>query len=225
VPRLRAAYATVIAVGLAVALIAAATPESASAAEEMTRDEALVALRGTDVEARRLAVRSFVKHGTMADVPRLVEVLRDGDAEVRALAERVLWHVWSRSGDDAVDRRLLHGIEQMHAQDGAGAVDTFTDIIRDRPDFAEAWNKRATVYYLLGEYRKSLADCDEVVKRNPWHFGALSGYGMIYLQLDDPARALQYFERALAVNPNLDSVRDAAQRLRALLIQRGRNTL
>src|SRR5205823_6190534 len=82
-----------------------------------------------------------------------------------------------------------------------------------RPEFAEGWNKRATVYYLLGEYAKSLADCDEVLKRNPYHFGALSGYGMIYLQLDQPTRALEYFERALAVNPNLSSVQEAADKL------------
>ena len=85
--------------------------------------------------------------------------------------------------------------------------------------------KRATVYYLLGEYTKSLADCDEVLKRNPYHFGALSGYGMIYLQLDQPARALEYFERALAVNPNLSSVQEAADRLKALLIRRGKDTI
>ena len=56
---------------------------------------------------------------------------------------------------------------------------------------------------MLGDYPKSLADCDEVMRRNPYHWGALSGYGMIYMQLDQPARALEYFERALAVNPNL----------------------
>ena len=96
-----------------------------------------------------------------------------------------------------------------------GAIDTFSAIITKKPDFAEGWNKRATVYYLIGEYEKSLADCDEVVKRNPYHFGALSGYGQIYMQLDQPERALDYFERALDVNPNLRQVEVASSELRA----------
>jgi len=73
----------------------------------------------------------------------------------------------SRSGDDAVDQLFAVGVEQMSARLGEAAVETFTEVIRRRPEFAEGWNKRATVYYLLGEYAKSLADCDEVMKRNP----------------------------------------------------------
>jgi len=136
-----------------------------------------------------------------------------------------LWQVWSRSGDVEVDRLLALGVEQMQARDGEAAVETFTRMIARRPEFAEGWNKRATVYYLLGEYTKSLADCDEVLKRNPYHFGALSGYGMIYLQLDQPTRALEYFERALVVNPNLSSVQEAADQLKALLIRRRKDAI
>ena len=116
-------------------------------------------------------------------------------------------------------------IEQMSAREGELAVKTFTEVIRRRPDFAEGWNKRATVYYLMGEYQKSLADCDEVMERNPYHFGALSGYGMIYLQLDQPAKALDYFQRALKVNPNLESVNETVEMLKPLLIQRRKDTI
>lgn len=163
--------------------------------------------------------------GTMSDLPRLVEALRDPDPVVRAFAESAMWQVWSRSGDEQVDRLLALGIEQMQARQGEVAVETFTRVIELRPDFAEGWNKRATVYYLLGEYAKSLADCDEVMKRNPYHFGALSGYGMIYLQLGEPEQALRYLERALAVNPNLQQVQETAEMLRRLLIQRRRDTI
>ncbi|MGH7347630.1 MAG: tetratricopeptide repeat protein, partial [Candidatus Rokuibacteriota bacterium] len=124
-----------------------------------------------------------------------------------------------------IDELFQTGVAQMRGQQGEQAVDTFSEIIRRRPEFAEGWNKRATVYYLLGEYRKSLADCDEVMKRNPYHFGALSGYGMIYLQLDQPATALEYFERALRVNPNLESTRQTIDRLKTLLIQRRKDTI
>ena len=78
-----------------------------------------------------------------------------------------MWQVWSRSGDPTIDRLFATGLEQMNARQGEQAVETFSEIIRRQPEFAEGWNKRATVYYLLGEYQKSLADCDEVMKRNP----------------------------------------------------------
>lgn len=101
----------------------------------------------------------------------------------------------------------------------------FSQIIQKRPDFAEAWNKRATLYYLIAEYEKSLADCEKVIRRNPDHFGALSGFGMIYLRLGHPEQALQYFQRALDVNPNLIQVRAAVEELKRLLLQRSRESI
>ena len=196
------------------------------AAAEPTRQEAREALRAlADVETRRAAALWLGQKGLMDDAPALVQALRDQDPLVRASAEQALWQVWSRSGDDEVDGLLALGIEQMSGREGDAAVETFSRVIARRPDFAEGWNKRATVHYLLGAYAKSLADCDEVLKRNPHHFGALSGYGMIYLQLDQPARALEYFERALAVNPNLSSVVDTVEMLKRLLIQRRKDTI
>jgi tetratricopeptide (TPR) repeat protein len=127
--------------------------------------------------------------------------------------------VWSRSGDDETDRLLLIGIAEMNEQQLTGAVETFSEVIRRRPDFAEGWNKRATALFMLGDYKRSLADCDEVMKRNPYHYGALSGYGMIYLRLSLPARALDYFERALKVNPNLMELRETIEAIKNLLIE------
>jgi tetratricopeptide (TPR) repeat protein len=221
---LRAAVRGVLLAGLAAGLLAAARPGPATAGP--TREEALALLGDrADAEARRAGAVALGETGQMADVPALAAALRDPDALVRALAERALWEVWSRSGDREIDDLFAVGLTQMQERQGQAAVETFTRIVERRPDFAEGWNKRATVYYLLGEYQKSLADCDEVMKRNPHHFGALSGYGLIYLQLRDPARALGYFERALAVNPNLDQVRETVEALRNLLIQRRKETL
>jgi len=206
---------------LALMLMLAATPVAAG-----PREDALAALaKREDVQARRGAATALAEAGTMADVPALVAALRDPDARVRALAERALWEIWSRSGNDDVDHLLRAGVVEMQHGQLEASIDTFSEVIRRQPDFAEGWNKRATVYYLVGEYRKSAADCDEVLKRNPSHFGALSGYGMIWLRLDEPARALERFEQALAVNPNLDSVRETIDALRALLIQQRRNAI
>ncbi len=198
---------------------------AAGAAGPRGRSEALAALDSRDAETRRLGAAELAQHGTMQDVPRLAGALRDPDQFVRAIAERSLWEVWSRSGEREIDALFANGVQEMTEGRGEAAVQTFTRIIERRPDFAEGWNKRATVLYLLGEYQKSLADCDEVMKRNPHHFGALSGYGMIYLKLGDPGRALTYFERALAVNPNLTQVEETAQALRQLLIERRKHTI
>ena len=97
------------------------------------------------------------------------------------------------------------------------AVATFTRIIKMKPEFAEAWNKRATLYFFMGEHQKSLADCDEVMKRNPYHFGALAGYFQIYLQLEDLERALKYGRRALQVNPNMDGVKSGVEAIERVL--------
>jgi tetratricopeptide (TPR) repeat protein len=207
---------------LALALLGAFAAEAAG---PHGRSEAVRALDARDPETRRLGAAELAEHGTMQDVPRLAAALRDPDQFVRALAERTLWEVWSRSGDREIDALFANGVQEMSEGLGETAVRTFTRIIERRPDFAEGWNKRATVLYMLGEYQKSLADCDEVMKRNPHHFGALSGYGMIYLKLGDPGRALTYFERALGVNPNLTQVEETAQALRQLLIERRKHTI
>ena len=147
-----------------------------------------------------------------ADLPALAKTLRDADPGVRASAEEAMWQVWSRSGEDAVDQLSPPASSRCG---GASSTTRSPPSAGDpaQAGFAEGWNKRATVYFMLGDYTKSLSDCDEVVRRNPYHWGALSGYGMIYLQLDQPARALEYFEKALAVNPNLSRVEDTIEEL------------
>jgi tetratricopeptide (TPR) repeat protein len=206
---------------LALILMLAAAPAAAG-----PREDAVAALANRDdIDARRGAASALAEAGTMADAPSLLDALRDPDVRVRALAERALWEIWSRSGNDDIDHLLRAGVVELQHGQLEASIDTFSEVIRRQPDFAEGWNKRATVYYLVGEYRKSAADCDEVLKRNPSHFGALSGYGMIWLRLDEPARALERFEQALAVNPNLESVRETIDALRTLLIQQRRNAI
>src|SRR5207237_6685780 len=110
-------------------------------------------------------------------------------------------------GNQEADKLYQTGIEQMEAGDLKQAIVTFTRIIEIKPDFAEAWNKRATLYFLVGDLRKSLTDCDEVMKRNPNHFGALAGYAQIYARLGYYDRALEYSPPALQDNPYLNGTR------------------
>ena len=142
----------------------------------------------------------------MADAPLLHERLRDESALVRGYAEQGLWLLWTRSGDGEIDRQMARASEHMQAGRYDEAITLLGEVIRKKPDYAEGWNRRATVYYLAGDYRKSIADCDEVLKRNPRHFGALSGLGQIHLALQDEAAALAWFRRALEVNPNMVGV-------------------
>lgn len=171
-----------------------------------TRSQALKAIEHPEPAVRRAAATRLGEVGTMVDADRLVARLRDDDASVRQLAEAALWQIWSRSGDRAVDALFLLGIQQMQASQMVEAVATFSEVIRRKPAFAEGWNKRATAYYLLGRFELSMHDCDEVLKRNRNHFGALSGYGQMYLTLGDIDRAQSYFERALKLNPNMAGV-------------------
>ena len=142
----------------------------------------------------------------MADQPLLLARLRDGDPRVRAITEQALWLLWSRSGDPDIDRLLAAGIEEMQSGRFEDAIASFSEVIRRKPAFAEGWNKRATAYYLAGDYRRSLADCDQVMKRNPSHFGALSGYGQIHFRQEQYEKAITYWRRALEVNPNMEGV-------------------
>ena len=197
----------------------------AVADEAVTREKALGQLADkNNAEARRLGVIGLGDMGKMEDIPLLVQALRDPDEVVRLLAGRSLWEVWSRSGDPDVDVLFQRGLAQMNGHDLDGAIETFSQIIQKKPDFAEGWNKRATLYYLAGEFQKSLADCEEVIRRNPVHFGALSGFGLIYLRIGKPEQALDYFERALAVNPNLAGIRATIEELKQFLEERRRNS-
>lgn len=214
-----------LAAALAVVLVAGAAWAQTPAPPPASRDQALADLTQADVEARRRAAAALGEVGRMEDVPALVQALRDGDGIVRALAENSLWGVWSHSGDPEIDALFELGVEQMNLRQGPAAIAIFTRIIEKKPEFAEGWNKRATVYFLMGEYEKSLHDCDEVMKRNPSHFGALAGYGQIYLRLGLPERALPYFQRALAVNPNMEGVAQMVEEIKALLAEKRRESV
>jgi tetratricopeptide (TPR) repeat protein len=156
----------------------------------------------------------------MEDVPALLARLRDPDEDVRGIAERAIWVIWSRSGDAQTDALFLEGVVQMNAGELQAGIATFSRVIERAPGFAEGWNKRATLYFLAGDFARSLKDCDEVLKRNPDHFGVLAGYGQIYTQLGDYEKALAYFRRALAVNPNLDGVEFQVRLLEHLIAER-----
>jgi tetratricopeptide (TPR) repeat protein len=199
-----------------IAMTAGAPPEQAALLER---------LRSGEVEERRVAAGRLGEIGDEGATAALVQALRDPDSGVRSEAHDSLWAIWHRSGDPTIDALLGQGIALMQSGRLPESVAVFSDVIQRAPAFAEGWNKRATAYYLMGELDRSLADCEEVVKRNPVHFGALSGFGLIYLQKENLPRAAEYFERALAVDPTLAQVEAVLERIREVLRQRRQQSI
>ena len=198
---------------------------AAGLAAASEQDDLLARLQAGTPDERRAAAERLGEIGDQSAAEALRLALRDPDDGVREEASDAMWAIWHRSGRPEIDALLRRGVEAMAAQRLTDAVALFDEVIARAPDFAEGWNKRATLYYLMGEWDRSLADCEEVIRRNPIHFGALSGFGLNYLQKDDLGHAAEYFERALEVNPNLAQVAATLEQIRAVLRQRRQQSI
>jgi tetratricopeptide (TPR) repeat protein len=133
--------------------------------------------------------------------------------EAAKAAEDGIWHLWLESGSDTIDLLMSWAMKAMEAKDYATALDFLDRVVIMKPDYAEGWNKRATVYFLMNDYSKSIADIGKTLALEPRHFGALSGLGMIMRELGEDKRAIEAYQRALAVDPNLDGVQKALDEL------------
>ena len=127
--------------------------------------------------------------------------------EEAAVISHEIWGVWTEIDDQAAYAEMLQGIEAMAMHDFESALDFFDEVIRKYPAFAEGWNKRATVYYLMGRLDESLSDVEVTLNLEPRHFGALSGKGLILMAMGDYALAIKAFEHALEANPHMPDVR------------------
>lgn len=148
-----------------------------------------------------------------AKLDGLFERLKTAEAAEAGRIETEIWIEWSKSGSPAEDLLLQRGKDAMELGDFAAAIEHFTAIIDHDPDFAEAWNARATAYYMAGEFGPSVADIGQVLTRNPRHFGALSGLAMILEESGKPERALEVYRAALAIHPHLQGAAEAVKRL------------
>ncbi|MBS0541358.1 MAG: hypothetical protein JSR47_21515 [Proteobacteria bacterium] len=129
--------------------------------------------------------------------------------------EEAIWEQWTMVPDPAQRQLMVSGIAQMQRQDLAGALTTFTKLIDVAPELSEAWNKRATVQWLLGNFTASIADICETIKREPRHFGAYSGLGMIRSEMNEHRRALAAFELARKFNPHIVGIDAEIERQKA----------
>jgi len=145
----------------------------------------------------------FDKLRTATD-PSAVQVLEQG-----------IWEQWTMVPEPAHRQLMLRGIAEMQQQELQNAVVTFTKLIETAPQLSEAWNKRATVQWLLGNFPASIADICETVRREPRHFGAYSGLGMIRAQMGEHARAAAAFELAKKWNPHIVGIDAEIERQKA----------
>lgn len=131
-----------------------------------------------------------------------------------AKIEQDIWQIWSRSENGEVNSYMMGGMHAMAVGNMAKALDLFTAATRTDDEFAEGWNKRATVLFMLGKFPESLQDVQRTLALEPRHFGALAGLGLIYEALGEAEGAEAAFERALAINPHLVHVRQRLEVLR-----------
>ncbi len=151
----------------------------------------------------------------------LFQKLQDvADPEDAGALEQEIWRIWSEHDDPAVVLLMQQGRGAMGRRDYASALRSFDQVVALQPEFAEGWNARATLFYFMGRYEASLADIAETLAREPRHFGALSGRGLVYVALEEWDLALESFEAALAVNPHMPGAKQNAEAIRRDLKER-----
>lgn len=139
-------------------------------------------------------------------IPSLIAALTHEDPGTRANAEQALWSIWFRSDDESVDAMMQKGVNHIKKQRYDEAIQVFSEVIRIAANFAEGYNQRAIAYFMSDELSKSVEDCKRTIELNPFHFGALAGMGQCYLKLGDLTAALDAFQRAIEINPNLYAI-------------------
>lgn len=134
------------------------------------------------------------------------------DPSAKAIEHRI-WALWMISRSDTANLLMTRVRKAIEDKDLDLALTLLDAIVKIRPDYVEAWNRRATIYYTRKDYGRSIADIHEVLKREPRHFGALAGLGLILKDIGDDRQALEVFRRALAVYPRLERIPDMVKKL------------
>ncbi|MEC7488175.1 MAG: tetratricopeptide repeat protein [Pseudomonadota bacterium] len=155
-------------------------------------------------------------------LPQLFEHLEAAtSAEEAEPIELSIWQIWLQSGNGEVDAHMLRGLQAMNMCNHEAAITAYGKAIRKQPEFAEAWNKRATANYLLGRLDLSINDIGKTLELEPRHFGSLSGLGLINLTLAREREALKAFEAAIRIHPHLPGAETHIRELRAKVKGKG----
>ena len=134
------------------------------------------------------------------------------DVTAKAIEERI-WALWAVTRSDTTTLLMARAQTAMEQHDFDLAIKLLDAVIKIKPKYVEAWNRRATIYYMKKDYGHALADIREVLRREPRHFGALSGLGLIMQDIGDDKQALEVYRRALSIYPRLQRVPDVVKTL------------
>jgi tetratricopeptide (TPR) repeat protein len=135
------------------------------------------------------------------------------DADSAKQVENRIWALWLASGSDTANLLMARAKAAIDASDLDLAVRLLDALVKIKPDYIEAWNRRATLHYMRKEYGQSMEDIRQVLIREPRHFGAISGLGMILQEFGDEKHALDVFRRALEINPHLSKIDEIVKTL------------
>ena len=163
--------------------------------------------------ARTLIVFLFFASSLKADqndarLEDLFEILSTtaSDIQINEVTSSI-WDIWHETNDPLIEADFYRGLESMRTGDLMMAVAFFTRVIDKNPNFAEGWNKRATVYYMLGKFDASMMDIHETLKLEPRHFGAMDGMGLIFIHLEQFDKAIDIYDQMLKIFPNNSSTK------------------
>ena len=177
-------------------------------------------MSGAEADTRKVAALCLGLVGGRAAVEPLCRGLADADAMVYQMSEHALWTIWFRLGAVIeANVSVCRGARAVAAREFARAIALFDAALSADPSFAEAYNQRAIAHYLQDDFAASVADCRRATELMPCHFGAWAGLGHCHLQLGDLPAALRAYRQALAVNPRMDGVRQAATEIARRLRQ------
>jgi len=151
---------------------------------------------------------------------QLFNELKVNKAKVASIVEQEIWSLWStHPTDEKLTARLEEGSMFVRNQQPKRAREIFTEVIKLDENWAEAWNKRATVLYMLGEYQKSQDDIDKVLELEPRHFGALAGQGLVNIKLKNYEKAIRSYEEAQEIYPSMKTPDVMIKQLKEIIKQ------
>lgn len=175
-------------------------------------------LAASELKPRRAAALALGLVGSMESNPVVAVALRDGDTLVQRFAADALWELWFRGGTVDQNFRLREAAKNPDAAKARAELD---DLIRQAPNFAEAFNQRAIWFFKKGEFARAVDDCEVVLRLNPYHFGAAAGLGQCLAKLGKPRAAIRAYRTALELNPALEHLRDTIRELERSLGRSG----
>lgn len=165
---------------------------------------------------------SFSAKGDQFDsrLPNLFdELYLSEDSKIINTLTKKIWDIWHETNDIKIEADFYRGMESMRTRDLIMSITFFTRVIEKKPNFAEGWNKRATTYFMMGEFDKSMLDINETLKLEPRHFGALDGMALIFMHLQQYDEAIKIYDQMLNIFPNNKSIIDKKNLMKQYLFK------